>query len=85
MVETVAPTDARVLITGSNGSGKELVARQVHNQSSRSEGPFVEVNCAAIPPNSRERVVWSREGAFTSAVSQRKGKFEQAGRNALLG
>ena len=49
MVETVAPTDARVLITGSNGSGKELVARQVHNQSSRAEGPFVEVNCAAIP------------------------------------
>ena len=79
MVETVAPTDARVLITGSNGSGKELVARQVHNQSSRSEGPFVEVNCAAIPSELIESELFGHEkGAFTSAVSQRKGKFEQA-------
>ena len=79
MVETVAPTDARVLITGSNGSGKELVARQVHNQSSRSDGPFVEVNCAAIPSELIESELFGHEkGAFTSAVSQRKGKFEQA-------
>ena len=79
MVETVAPTDARVLITGSNGSGKELVARQVHNQSSRAEGPFVEVNCAAIPSELIESELFGHEkGAFTSAVSQRKGKFEQA-------
>ena len=79
MVETVAPTDARVLITGSNGSGKELVARQVHNQSSRVEGPFVEVNCAAIPSELIESELFGHEkGAFTSAVSQRKGKFEQA-------
>ena len=79
MVETVAPTDARVLITGSNGSGKELVARQVHNQSARSDGPFVEVNCAAIPSELIESELFGHEkGAFTSAVSQRKGKFEQA-------
>lgn len=79
MVETVAPTDARVLITGPNGSGKELVARQVHNQSARSEGPFVEVNCAAIPSELIESELFGHEkGAFTSAVSQRKGKFEQA-------
>ena len=79
MVETVAPTDARVLITGANGSGKELVARQVHNQSTRSSGPFVEVNCAAIPSELIESELFGHEkGAFTSAVSQRKGKFEQA-------
>ena len=79
MVETVAPTDARVLITGANGSGKELVARQVHNQSARSSGPFVEVNCAAIPSELIESELFGHEkGAFTSAVSQRKGKFEQA-------
>lgn len=79
MVETVAPTGARVLITGSNGSGKELVARQVHNQSTRSDGPFVEVNCAAIPSELIESELFGHEkGAFTSAVSQRKGKFEQA-------
>lgn len=79
MVETVAPTDARVLITGPNGSGKELVARQVHNLSSRVDGPFVEVNCAAIPSELIESELFGHEkGAFTSAVSQRKGKFEQA-------
>ncbi|MEC7693407.1 MAG: sigma-54 dependent transcriptional regulator [Bacteroidota bacterium] len=79
MVDTVAPTDARVLITGANGSGKELVARQVHNHSQRADGPFVEVNCAAIPSELIESEVFGHEkGAFTSAVSQRKGKFEQA-------
>ena len=79
MVETVAPTEARVLVTGANGAGKELVARQIHNGSSRSEGPFVEVNCAAIPGELIESELFGHEkGAFTSAVSQRKGKFEQA-------
>ena len=79
MVDTVAPTDARVLITGANGSGKELVARQVHNHSQRADGPFVEVNCAATPSELIESELFGHEkGAFTSAVSQRKGKFEQA-------
>lgn len=79
MIETVAPTSARVLITGANGSGKELVARQIHNQSDRSSGPFVEVNCAAIPAELIESELFGHEkGAFTSAVSQRKGKFELA-------
>ena len=79
MVETVAPTEARVLVTGANGVGKELVARQIHNGSPRAEGPFVEVNCAAIPGELIESELFGHEkGAFTSAVSQRKGKFEQA-------
>ena len=79
MVETVAPTEARVLVTGANGAGKELVARQIHNGSHRAEGPFVEVNCAAIPGELIESELFGHEkGAFTSAVSQRKGKFEQA-------
>ena len=79
MVQTVAPTEARVLVTGANGSGKELVARQVHDHSGRSSGPFVEVNCAAIPSELIESELFGHEkGAFTSAVSQRKGKFEQA-------
>lgn len=79
MIETVAPTDARVLITGSNGSGKELVARHIHNLSPRAKGPFVEVNCAAIPSELIESELFGHEkGAFTSAVSMRKGKFEQA-------
>ena len=79
MVETVAPTEARVLVTGANGAGKELVARQIHNDSPRAEGPFVEVNCAAIPGELIESELFGHEkGAFTSAVSQRKGKFEQA-------
>lgn len=79
MADRVAPTDARVLITGANGSGKELVARRIHDQSNRSSGPFVEVNCAAIPSELIESELFGHEkGAFTSAVKQRKGKFEQA-------
>jgi DNA-binding NtrC family response regulator len=79
MIEKVAPTDARVLITGSNGTGKELVARQLHAHSERSKKPFVEVNCAAIPSELIESELFGHEkGAFTSAVKQRKGKFEQA-------
>ena len=79
MIERVAPTDARVLITGSNGTGKELVARGLHEKSNRSSGPFVEVNCAAIPSELIESELFGHEkGAFTSAHKQRKGKFEQA-------
>ena len=79
MIEKVAPTEARVLVTGGNGSGKELVARQIHNGSPRSHGPFVEVNCAAIPSELIESELFGHEkGAFTSAVAMRKGKFEQA-------
>lgn len=79
MIEKVAPTDARVLITGSNGSGKELVAREIHNKSSRANAPLVEVNCAAIPSDLIESELFGHEkGAFTSAVATRKGKFELA-------
>lgn len=79
MIDTVAPTEARVLITGGNGSGKELVARQLHEKSARSKSPFIEVNCAAIPSELIESELFGHEkGAFTSAVKQRKGKFEQA-------
>lgn len=79
MIERVAPTDARVLITGPNGSGKELVARWLHEKSSRAQGPLVEVNCAAIPTELIESELFGHEkGAFTSAINQRKGKFEQA-------
>jgi DNA-binding NtrC family response regulator len=79
IIEKVAPTDARVLITGSNGSGKELVARWLHEKSPRATGPMVEVNCAAIPADLIESELFGHEkGAFTSAVAQRKGKFEQA-------
>ncbi len=79
MIERVAPTDARVLITGSNGTGKELVARWLHEKSSRADQPFVEVNCAAIPSELIESELFGHEkGAFTSAHKQRKGKFEQA-------
>jgi DNA-binding NtrC family response regulator len=79
MIERVAPTDARVLITGGNGSGKELVARQLHEKSNRNKGPFIEVNCAAIPGELIESELFGHEkGAFTSAVKQRIGKFESA-------
>jgi two-component system, NtrC family, nitrogen regulation response regulator NtrX len=79
MIERVAPTDARVLITGDNGTGKELVARWLHEKSSRACMPFVEVNCAAIPSELIESELFGHEkGSFTSAIKQRKGKFEQA-------
>ncbi|TKG91165.1 sigma-54-dependent Fis family transcriptional regulator [Puteibacter caeruleilacunae] len=79
MADKVAPTEARVLITGANGTGKELVARRLHDQSNRASGPFVEVNCAAIPSELIESELFGHEkGAFTSANKQRKGKFEQA-------
>ncbi len=79
MISKVAPSNARVLITGSNGTGKELVARSIHQQSDRSSGPFIEVNCAAIPSEMIESELFGHEkGSFTSAVRQHKGKFEQA-------
>ncbi len=79
MIDKVAPTDARVLITGENGTGKELVARWLHEKSNRAGQPFIEVNCAAIPSELIESELFGHEkGAFTSAIKQRKGKFEQA-------
>ncbi len=79
MIEKVAPTDARVLITGPNGSGKELVARWLHEKSRRSNGPLIEVNCAAIPSELIESELFGHEkGSFTSAIKQRIGKFELA-------
>lgn len=79
MIDKVAPTDARVLITGPNGSGKELVARQLHEKSKRSERTLIEVNCAAIPSELIESELFGHEkGSFTSAIKQRIGKFEQA-------
>jgi len=79
MIEKVAPSDARVLITGANGAGKELVARQLHEKSNREKAPFVEVNCAAIPSELIESELFGHEkGAFTSAHKQRPGKFETA-------
>jgi two-component system, NtrC family, nitrogen regulation response regulator NtrX len=78
VIEKVAPTDARVLIVGPNGSGKELVARWLHEKSHRAGGPFVEVNCAAIPTELIESELFGHEkGSFTSAIKQRIGKFEQ--------
>ena len=85
MIGKVAPTDARVLITGPNGSGKELVARELYRQSLRSEMPFVEVNCAAIPSELIESELFGHEkGSFTSAIKQHKGKFEQADGGTLF-
>ena len=79
LIEKVAPTDARVLITGPNGTGKELVAHWIHQKSERSKGPMVEVNCAAIPSELIESELFGhKKGAFTSAVKDRAGKFEQA-------
>lgn len=79
VIDKVASTDARVLILGANGTGKELVARALHEQSNRVNGPFVEVNCAAIPSELIESELFGHEkGAFTSAIKQRIGKFEQA-------
>ena len=85
MIEKVAPTNARVLITGENGTGKELVARQLHDLSARSSGPFIEVNCAAIPSELIESQLFGHEkGAFTSAIKQRKGDFELADGGTLF-
>lgn len=79
MIEKVAPTDARVLVTGPNGSGKELVARWIHESSRRANGPLIEVNCAAIPSELIESELFGHEkGSFTSAIKQRLGKFELA-------
>ena len=85
MIAKVAPTDARVLIMGPNGSGKELVARSLHEQSTRSAAPYIEVNCAAIPSELIESELFGHEkGSFTSAIKQHKGKFEQADGGTLF-
>jgi two-component system nitrogen regulation response regulator NtrX len=85
MIDRVAPTEARVLITGSNGTGKELVAHQIHEKSNRAKGPFIEVNCAAIPSELIESELFGHEkGSFTSAIKQRIGKFEQANGGTLF-
>jgi two-component system nitrogen regulation response regulator NtrX len=85
MIEKVAPSDARVLITGGNGTGKELVARSLHDYSNRKKMPFVEVNCAAIPGELIESELFGHEkGAFTSAVKDKKGKFELASGGTLF-
>ena len=84
-IEKVAPTEARVLITGENGSGKELVARWIHEKSNRASSPLVEVNCAAIPSELIESELFGHEkGSFTSAIKQRIGKFEQANGGTLF-
>lgn len=84
-IEKVAPTEARVLVTGENGVGKELVARWIHELSSRSNSPLVEVNCAAIPTELIESELFGHEkGSFTSAIKQRIGKFEQANGGTLF-
>jgi two-component system nitrogen regulation response regulator NtrX len=85
MIEKVAPTEARVLVTGPNGSGKELVARWIHEKSNRAVSPLVEVNCAAIPSELIESELFGHEkGSFTSAIKQRIGKFEQANNGTLF-
>ena len=85
IIEKVAPTDARVLIIGANGTGKELVARSLHQKSNRAAMPYIEVNCAAIPSELIESELFGHEkGAFTSAIKQHKGKFEQADGGTLF-
>jgi len=85
LIDRIAPTEARVLITGANGTGKELVAHQIHEKSSRAKGPFVEVNCAAIPSELIESELFGHEkGSFTSAIKQRIGRFEQASGGTLF-
>ncbi len=85
MIEKVAPTDARVLITGSNGTGKELVAHWIHEKSQRRNAPFIEVNCAAIPSELIESELFGHvKGAFTSAVKDRAGKFEAANQGTIF-
>jgi DNA-binding NtrC family response regulator len=85
MIDRVAPTEAKVLITGANGTGKELVAHQIHEKSSRAKCPFVEVNCAAIPSELIESELFGHEkGSFTSAIKQHIGKFEQANGGTLF-
>jgi DNA-binding NtrC family response regulator len=85
MIDKVAPTDARVLITGPNGTGKELVAHWLHQKSERSSGPMVEVNCAAIPSELIESELFGHvKGAFTSAVKDREGKFESANKGTIF-
>ncbi len=84
-IDKVAPTDARILITGDNGVGKELVARWIHEKSNRASGPIVEVNCAAIPTELIESELFGHEkGSFTSAIKQRIGKFESASGGTLF-
>jgi len=85
MLERVAPTDSRVLITGQNGTGKELVARWIHEKSNRSDGPIVEVNCAAIPSELIESELFGhKKGSFTGAIADKPGKFEQASGGTLF-
>jgi two-component system, NtrC family, nitrogen regulation response regulator NtrX len=85
MIQRVAPTDARIFITGQNGTGKELVARWIHELSNRAKGPFIEVNCAAIPSELIESELFGHEkGSFTSAIKQKKGNFELASGGILF-
>ncbi len=85
LIDNVAPTEARILITGKNGTGKELVAHQIHEKSKRAGGPFIEVNCAAIPSELIESELFGHEkGSFTSAIKDRKGKFETANGGTLF-
>jgi DNA-binding NtrC family response regulator len=85
MLEKVAPTESRVLITGQNGTGKELVARWIHEKSNRADGPIVEVNCAAIPAELIESELFGhKKGSFTGAIADRPGKFEQANGGTLF-
>jgi two-component system, NtrC family, nitrogen regulation response regulator NtrX len=85
LIEQSAPSEARILITGENGTGKELVAREIHHRSTRSQGPFVELNCAALPDSLIESELFGHEkGAFTNALSRRRGKFELAHKGTLF-